>query len=54
MLARKFASFRLHLAGITQNKQKCLIFIVVPKAGKILFTLDQNEEKINIKKYTNN
>ena len=28
MLARKFANYRLHMAGIAQNKQKCLIFIV--------------------------
>ena len=34
MLARKFASYKLYMAGITQNKQKCLIFIVVTKAGK--------------------
>ena len=27
MLARKFASYRLHMAWITQNNQKCLIFI---------------------------
>ena len=31
MLARKFANYRLYMAGITQNKQKCLIFIVVPQ-----------------------
>ena len=29
MLARKFANYKLHMARITQNKQKCLIFIVV-------------------------
>ena len=34
MLARKFASYRLHMAGITQNKQKCLIFIVVTQGRK--------------------
>ena len=34
MLARKFASYRLHMAGITQNKEKCLIFIVVPQGRK--------------------
>ena len=45
MLAGKFASYRLHMAGITQNsKQKCLIFIaVLPE--KMLFRLEQNEEK---------
>ena len=45
MLAGKFASYRLHMAGITQNsKQKCLIFIVV-LPEKMLFRLEQNEEK---------
>ena len=34
MLARKCASYRLHMAGITQNKQKCLIFYVVPQGRK--------------------
>ena len=34
MLARTFASYRLHMAGITQNKQKCLMFIVVPQGRK--------------------
>ena len=42
MLARKFANYRLHMAGITQNKQKCLIFIVVPQQEKILIRLDEN------------
>ena len=34
MLARKFANYRLHMAQVTQNKQKCLIFIVVPQGRK--------------------
>ena len=34
MLARKFASYRLHMVGITQNKQKYLIFIVVSQGRK--------------------
>ena len=34
MLATKIVSYRLHMAGITQNKQKCLIFIVVPQGRK--------------------
>ena len=34
MLARKFANYRLYMAGITQNEQKCLIFIVVPQGRK--------------------
>ena len=34
MLARKFASYRLHMAGVTQNKQKCLILTVVPQGRK--------------------
>ena len=52
MLGRKFANYRLHMAGITQNKQKCLIFIVVPQGRKknlILIRLDQNGEKIRLK-----
>ena len=52
MLASKFESYRLHIAGITQNKLKCLIFIVVPQGRKSV-RLAQNEEKekkINIKK----
>ena len=34
MLARKFASYGLHMAGITHNKEKCLIFIVIPQVRK--------------------
>ena len=34
MLARKLASYRLHMARITQNKEKCLIFIVVLQSRK--------------------
>ena len=34
MLARKFANYRLYMAEITQNKQKCLNFIVVPPGKK--------------------
>ena len=34
MLARKFTDYRVHMAGITQNKQKCLIFIMVPQGTK--------------------
>ena len=49
MLAKKFANYRLHLAEITQNKQKCLIFIVVPQGRKSLVRLDQNEEKKIVK-----
>ena len=45
MLARKFQNHRLNVAGITQNKQKCLIFIVVPQGSKNLVRLNQNEEK---------
>ena len=36
MLAKKLTNYRLHIAGITQNKQKCLIFIVVPQGRKNL------------------
>ena len=38
MLARKFVSYRLHMAGITQNKLKCLIFIVVPVTVTVVVT----------------
>ena len=34
MLARKFINYRLHMAGITQKKQKYLNFIVVPEGRK--------------------
>ena len=34
MLAGKCSSYRLLMVGITQNKQKCLIFIVVPQVRK--------------------
>ena len=34
MVARKFANYRLYMAGITQNKQQCFIFVVVPQGGK--------------------
>ena len=34
MLPKNFANYRLLMAGITQNKQKCLIFIVVPQGRK--------------------
>ena len=60
MLARKFASYRLHMAGITQNKQKYLIFIVVSQGRKNVSQIrskwrkekkkEKNEEKINMKK----
>ena len=64
MLARKFASYRLHMAGITQNKQKCLIFIVVPQGRKNVSQIRskrrkekkerKNEGKINMKNWINN
>ena len=34
MLDRKFVSYRLHMPGITQNKLKCRIFIVVSQGRK--------------------
>ena len=40
MLARKFVSYRLHMAGTTQNKLKCLIFIVVPQGITIIKVID--------------
>ena len=60
MLARKFASYGLHMAGITQNKEKCLIFIVIPQVRKNVSQITskwwkekketKNEEKIIMKK----
>ena len=52
MIARKFTNYRPHMAGITKNKQKCLILIVVPQGREkklILIRLDQNGEKIRLK-----
>ena len=54
-VSKKFTNLSLHMAGITQNKQKCLIFIVVPQGRKNVIRLDQKEEystpkKIKIKK----
>ena len=48
MLARKFVSCRLHMAGIMQNKQKCLIFIVATQGRESVEK--EEEEKINMKK----
>ena len=45
MLARKFVSYRLHMAGITQSKLNALFSLWSLKAGKVLVRLDQNEEK---------
>ena len=44
MLARKFVSYRLHMAGIIQNKQKCLIFVVATQGRK---SVEKEEEKKN-------
>ena len=44
MLARKFASYRLHMAGITQKKQKCLIFIVVPQGRKYFSQIEMKKK----------
>ena len=45
MLARKLASYRLNVVGITQNKQKCLIFIVVPQDRKNLTQIRSESRK---------
>ena len=45
MLARKFASYRLHMAGITQNKQKCLIFIVFSQGRKSFSQIRSDRRK---------
>ena len=54
MLARKFASYRLHMVGITQNKQKYFIFIVVPQGRKIVGQIkskwSKERKKFNMKK----
>ena len=34
LLPRKFTNYRLHMAGITENKKKSLIYTVVPQARK--------------------
>ena len=38
------------MAKITQNKQECLIFIVVPRGRKKFIRLDQKEEHSTFKK----
>ena len=48
ILATKFANHRLHMAGITENKQKALFSLWSLKAGDILVRLDKNEEEIII------
>ena len=62
MLAGKFVSYGLHMAGITQNKLKCLFFIVVPQGRKSVSQIrskwrkerekkkKRKEKKINMKK----
>ena len=34
-LAKKSTDYELHMAGVTQNKKKFLIFTVVPRGRKI-------------------
>ena len=56
----KFTSYKLHMAGITQNRKKCLISIVVSQGRKNVSQIrskwrkqkkkKKNEEKINMKK----
>ena len=51
MLTKKFANYRLYMAGITQNKQKLPYFHCDPsRQEKIVIRLDRNGENINIKK----
>ena len=52
MLARKSVSYRLHMAGITQNKLKCLIFIVVPQGRKSVSKIRSKWRKERKKKLT--
>ena len=44
MLAKKKKIIALHMGGITQNKQKCLTFIVVPRGRKNFIRLGRKEE----------
>ena len=46
MLARKFANYRLHMAGITQNRQKCLFSLWSLKARKTIFSFSKCFEKM--------
>ena len=50
MLGGEFANYRLNMAGITQNKQKCFIFIVNPQGRKRFNQIRLNEGKMNVKK----
>ena len=54
MLARKFVSYRPYMAGITQNKLKCLIFIVVSQGRKSVSRITskrrKERKKNNVKK----
>ena len=45
MLATKFVSYILHMTGITQNKRKCLIFIVVPQGRKSVSQIRSRRRK---------
>ena len=45
MFARKFVSYRVHMAGTTQNKLKCLIFIVVPQGRKSVSRIRSKRRK---------
>ena len=45
MLARKFVSYRPYMAGITQNKLKCLIFIVVSQGRKSVSQIRSKRRK---------
>ena len=54
MLARKLGNYRLYMAGTTQNKQKCLIFIVVPKGGENFNQIRSKGRKLNVKKINSN
>ena len=42
MLAIKFANYKLYMAGKTQNKQKYLIFILVPQGRQIFSQINNN------------
>ena len=49
-VGKTIANYRLHMAGITQNEQKCLIFIVIPRGRKNLIILEQKKKYSTSKK----
>ena len=48
ILARKFANYTLHVAGITKTSRNALFSLQSHKAGIFLTRFDQTDEKNNI------